>query len=261
MNIPMPERTWTAGCLQVRQYAGRDDLGRAAALDAAEAIRLKLKAQEAVRVVFAAAPSQNEFLDHLAEAEGIDWKRVTVFHMDEYIGLEPDAPQRFSHFLMTRLFQRVQPGAVHLIDPAAEAGEECRRYAALLEEAPLDLVCLGIGENGHIAFNDPPVADFQDPSTVKSVVLDEACRQQQVNDGCFGRLDQVPREALTLTVPALLSAERLLCMVPGTAKRNAVRDALEGPVSTACPASILRTHANSVLYLDRDSCPEAFRRE
>lgn len=256
-NAPSPERSWTAGRLRVRQYASRDEMGKAAASEAAEAIRQKLNTQEAVRIVFAAAPSQNEFLDALVREEGIDWGRITAFHMDEYIGLSPDAPQRFSHFLTTRLFSRVRPGRVHLLNGAAEAAQECARYAALLREAPLDIVCLGIGENGHIAFNDPPVADFNDPELVKQVKLDDWCREQQVHDGCFAKFEDVPEYAMTLTVPALMSAERLFCIVPGAAKRRAVQGTLEGPITTACPASILRTHADCRMYLDRDSSPAA----
>ncbi|MEK4355865.1 glucosamine-6-phosphate deaminase [Paenibacillus sp. FSL M7-1455] len=256
-TTPLAERAWTADRLHVRQYAGRDEMGKAAASEAAEAIRQKLNTQGTVRIVFAAAPSQNEFLEALAAAEGIDWARVTAFHMDEYIGLSTDAPQRFSHFLTTKLFSRVRPGKVHLLDSTAEPAQECARYAALLREAPLDIVCLGIGENGHIAFNDPPVADFNDPELVKQVKLDDWCRQQQVHDGCFAKFEDVPEYAMTLTVPALMSAERLFCIVPGAAKRRAVQGTLEGPITTACPASILRTHADCRMYLDRDSSPVA----
>ncbi|GIO32470.1 MULTISPECIES: glucosamine-6-phosphate deaminase [Paenibacillus] len=255
-TTPLAERAWTADRLRVRQYAGRDDMGKAAAAEAAEAIRQKLNTQGTVRIVFAAAPSQNEFLEALAAAEGIDWARVTAFHMDEYIGLSTDAPQRFSHFLTTKLFSRVRPGKVHLLDSTAEPAQECARYAALLREAPLDIVCLGIGENGHIAFNDPPVADFNDPELVKRVKLDDLCREQQVHDGCFAKFEDVPEYAMTLTVPALMSAGQLFCIVPGAAKRRAVRGTLEGPITTACPASILRTHADCRMYLDRDSSPD-----
>ncbi|MCJ8012029.1 glucosamine-6-phosphate deaminase [Paenibacillus sp. KQZ6P-2] len=249
------EKAWAKDRLLIQQYASRDELGRAAAEDVAEAMREKLKMQEAIRMVFAAAPSQNEFLHYLVRAEGIDWKRVTAFHMDEYIGLGAGAPQRFSHFLTMRLFNQVHPGTIHLIDGSAEPVEECKRYAALLQEAPLDMVCLGIGENGHIAFNDPPVADFEDPYIVKRAQLDDLCRQQQVHDGCFERLEDVPEHALTMTIPALVSAEKLFCIVPGAAKRNAVQGVLEGAISPSCPASILRTHANCQLYLDRESYP------
>jgi glucosamine-6-phosphate deaminase len=176
--------------------------------------------------------------------------------MDEYIGLAPDAPQLFSRFLSERLFDRVMPGQVHLIDGTAPSDAECERYGRLIAEAPIDIVCLGIGENGHIAFNDPPVADFRDPQMIKVVELDEACRRQQVNDGCFARLDDVPTHALTLTIPTLLSGAHLYCVVPGPTKRAAVRRTLDGPIATECPATILRTHADCTLFVDTDSYGE-----
>lgn len=204
-------------------------------------------------MVFAAAPSQNEFLEALVEDKDIDWSRITAFHMDEYIGLEEDAPQRFSQFLKERLFDLVKPGELHLIQSSNGAEEECRRYAELLNKAPIDIICLGIGENGHIAFNDPPVADFNDPHTMKPVELDDACRQQQVNDGCFPSFDDVPTHALTLTIPTMMSASHLFCIVPGTTKREAVMHTLNGPITTDCPASVLRNHPDCTLYVDTDS--------
>ena len=239
--------------LKVRVYATRRELGEAAGLAAAARLKALLAAQPVVRMIFAAAPSQNEFLETLAAADGIDWSRVVAFHMDDYIGLPEDAPQRFSRFLQERLFDRVRPGVVHLIDCSAPIEAECDRYGKLLREAPIDIVCLGIGENGHIAFNDPPVADFDDPATVKPVELDDACRTQQVNDGCFPSFDAVPTHALTLTIPALTNAAHLYCMVPGPTKRDAVKATLEGPISTACPASILRRHPDCTLFVDAAS--------
>lgn len=243
--------------LEVRVYKDRQAMGRHAGEEAADHIRHLLANQDQVRMIFAAAPSQNEFLQTLVQAEGIDWSRITAFHMDEYIGLPLDAPQRFSHFLTERLFDAVKPGTVHLIDCSASEEEECARYAKLLSEAPIDIVCLGIGENGHIAFNDPPVADFDDPALVKPVELDLICRQQQVNDGCFPTLDEVPKRALTLTIPALFSGKRLFCMVPGSTKRNAVHRTLNGPISTECPSTILRRHPNCTLYTDPDAYGDA----
>ncbi|AJY75161.1 glucosamine-6-phosphate deaminase [Paenibacillus beijingensis] len=251
--VSKPERSFNAEKLKVRVYSDRRTLGETAAIEAAEAIRSRLKEREGVRIVFAAAPSQNEFLEQLCREKGIDWKRVTAFHMDEYIGLPQQSPQRFSEFLKRSIFDRVNPGTVHLIDGAEEAEAECRRYAGLLQEAEIDFVFLGIGENGHLAFNDPPVADFADPYPVKPVLLDEACRRQQVNDGCFPDLDSVPTHALTLTIPMLLSASRLFCMVPGPTKKQAVLDTLTSPLSPACPATILRTHPDCTLYVDKDS--------
>ncbi|KAE8764824.1 glucosamine-6-phosphate deaminase [Georgenia thermotolerans] len=231
-------------------------MGAAAAADVAAELRARLARQPEVRMVFAAAPSQQEMLDRLVAAEGIDWRRVTAFHMDEYLGLAPEAPERFARWLDVALFGRVPFGAVHRLDPGGDPEGEAARYSALLAEAPLDVVCLGIGQNGHLAFNDPPVADLEDPLAVKVVDLDESCRRQQVDDGCFPSLDRVPRRAITLTIPRLLDAARLFCVVPGSAKRVAVRAALTEPVGPAHPATALRTHPDVTLYLDADSAPE-----
>ena len=232
-------------------FTTRQEMGVAAAKAAIDFLRQTLSKQEFVRVVFAAAPSQNEMLAALVEAEGIEWSRVDAFHMDEYIGLNADAPQRFARFLKERLFDRLPFRAVHLIEP--ETDEPVKRYEKLLRSAPIDLVCLGIGENGHLAFNDPPVANFDDPVWVKIVALDETCRQQQVNDGCFATMNDVPRQAITLTIPALLSGKRLICTVPGQTKRQAVYQTLNAPISPACPATILRNHAACTLFLDVQS--------
>jgi len=232
-------------------FATRQEMGVAAAAAAADFLRRTLSEQAAARVVFAAAPSQNEMLAALVEAEGIDWNRVEAFHMDEYLDLDSAALQRFARFLQDRLFDRLPFRAVHLIE--TDISEPVEHYEKLLKSAPIDLVCLGIGENGHLAFNDPPVADFADPVWVKAVELEEACRQQQVNDGCFATLDDVPRKAITLTIPALLSGRRLICTVPGSTKRHAVYKTLHDPVSTACPATVLRDHAGCTLFLDKES--------
>jgi len=237
--------------MQTQIFATRQEMGIAAAAVAADFLRRSLSEQETVRTVFAAAPSQNEMLTALIEAEGIDWNRIEAFHMDEYLGLDADAPQRFARFLNERLFDRLPFRAVHLIE--TNIAEPVEHYEKSLRAAPIDLVCLGIGENGHLAFNDPPVADFDDPVWVKIVELEQACRQQQVNDGCFATLDDVPRQAITLTIPALLSGRRLVCTVPGPTKRQAVFKTLNDPISTACPATILRNHTGCTLFLDKDS--------
>lgn len=241
--------------LDVRTFPTRLALGEAAAGDVAAALRAGLDRQRDVRMVFAAAPSQAEMLDALAVEPGLDWTRVTAFHMDEYLGLPPEAPERFGTWLTRHLFTRVPLGAVHLLGQEVDPERESARYAALLAAAPIDIVCLGIGVNGHLAFNDPPIADLDDPEAVKVVELDSVCRQQQVDDGCFPSVADVPTHAITLTVPRLLDAGRLFCVVPGAAKRDAVRAALEGPVAPSCPASALRTHPDCRLYLDRDSAP------
>ncbi|XBS68861.1 6-phosphogluconolactonase [Acerihabitans sp. KWT182] len=258
MPLPLPLPLLTRRCerLTVEVFADRAALGSYAAAAAADYLRRCLAGQERVRIIFAAAPSQNEFLAALAQAEGIDWSRVTAFHMDEYIGLPSDSKQRFSHYLNQHLFQLVRPGTVHLIPAWEDTQRICRHYERLLRQAPVDMVFLGIGENGHLAFNDPPVVDFQDPAMMKTVALDPVCRQQQVNDGCFPALDAVPTHALTLTIPALMAAGRLFCMVPGAQKRLAVAALLGQPISTRWPATILRTHAACTLYTDQDAFGE-----
>lgn len=236
-------------------FLSRSAMAEVAANDIAAALRACLAAQPAVRMIFAAAPSQQEMLENLVAAPDIDWSRVTAFHMDEYVGLAPAAPQRFANWLDERLFSRVPFHASHRIDPGADPVAAAAHYAALLAAAPIDIICLGIGVNGHLAFNDPPVADFNDPLDVKQVELDDICRQQQVDDACFERLADVPLMAVTLTIPRLLQAQQLFCIVPGAAKREAVRQALDGPIAISCPASILRTHPDCTLYLDADSDP------
>ncbi|WP_367716032.1 6-phosphogluconolactonase [Nitratireductor sp. GISD-1A_MAKvit] len=243
--------------MKVLTFADRAGMGAAAASDIAHALRERLARQEGVRVIFASAPSQTSMIEQLRAMPGIDWSRVTAFHMDEFIGLAPDAPQRFGHWLDLHIFNALPLAAAHRIDPGADPEAEARRYAALLNEAPIDFVCLGIGVNGHIAFNDPPIADFEDALDVKLVELDAVCRQQQYDDGGFDSLEAVPRTALSLTIPRLLRADRLFCIVPGAHKRDAVHGALHGPLSTACPASILRGHGNCTLYLDKEADPDA----
>ena len=240
--------------LQVKTFQTRKQMGRAAGQAAAKAIAKTIAHQGTARVIFAAAPSQNETLASLIADTSVDWSKVTAFHMDEYIGLSEDAPQRFSHYLKERVFDRLPLAAVHLLGMQPPESD-CEYYANLLAEKPIDVVCLGIGENGHIAFNDPPVADFNDPQLVKIVTLDVPCRQQQVNDGCFPNIDAVPKTALTLTIPALMSGKSLICSVPGPTKRDAVRATLHDEISTCCPATILRSHENCTLYLDAESYP------
>ncbi len=240
--------------LLVNIHNDRDSLGKAAADFVEETLLNALREKGRVRVVFAAAPSQNEMLKHLVSRKTIPWQRIVAFHMDEYLGLPSDAPQLFSRYLTEHLFSRVPFYRVHILDSqAGDVEMECNRYAELLREAEIDLVCMGIGENGHIAFNDPAVADFNDPKIVKVVELDEGCRRQQVNDGCFSTFNDVPRCAITLTIPTLMSAKALSVVVPGAFKAEAVRQALEGEISTTCPASVLRTHQYVRLFIDTHS--------
>lgn len=228
-------------------------MGAAAGMDVEEKIIELLRDKDEIRMIFAAAPSQNEMLEYLASSSVIDWSRVIAFHMDEYIGLNGKSGQLFSVYLSERLFDKVNFKRVHIIKANADYAEEAERYSRLVSEAPIDIICLGIGENGHIAFNDPPVADFNDPLVVKKVRLDRSCRLQQVNEGCFATLDEVPEKALTLTIPVIFNAKYLFCVVPGKSKHDAVKKTIYGPVSTSCPASVLQQHHHCRFYFDADS--------
>jgi glucosamine-6-phosphate deaminase len=251
VSDPNPVRQLTVGKLQVMVFKNRSELGISSATDVANRVSSLLSSQKTVRIVFAAAPSQNEFLASLATYTQIDWTRVEAFHMDEYIGLANSAPQSFARFLYEHLFSRLPFGRIEYINGAAsDAQAECQRYSELLAEKPIDITCAGIGENGHMAFNDPPVADFNDPLAIKMVEMDQVCRQQQVHDGAFANLDAVPHWAITLTMPTLMSARDLYCMVPGPTKTLAVQHTLQDEITTACPATIMRQHPAATLYLD-----------
>jgi glucosamine-6-phosphate deaminase len=251
----MKPATRSVDRLEVESLPDRAAMAAAAARAIADEMRARLAARDRVRMVFGAAPSQADTLDALAASPDIDWTRVTAFHMDDYVGLPPDAPQRFSNWLDAHLFSRVPFRTVHRMAAKGDPETIARDYAALLDVAPIDIVVLGIGVNGHIAFNDPP-ADLDDPLDVRVVELDLTCRQQQVDDGAFATVADVPPKAVTLTVPRMLRAEKLFCIVPTAAKRDAVRATLHGPVTGDCPASALRTHPACTLYLEPASDPD-----
>jgi len=237
----------------VRIFNDRESMGRAAADDAGDYMRKLLRAKDEINCIFAAAPSQNEFLKYLA-MQDIEWSRVNAFHMDEYIGLKKGDERLFASFLKERIFDRVQFKKVFYMEiNEACVDESIGKYEKLLEKYPVDIVFMGIGENGHIAFNDPHVADFGDEKTIKVVDLDEKCRIQQVHDGCFHSLEEVPEYAVTLTIPALMKARKIFCIVPSDTKAEAVKQAVLGEVAEKCPASILRKHGDAALYLDRES--------
>jgi glucosamine-6-phosphate deaminase len=260
MNRPAPQPILEleVDSLKVRVFEDRSQAGRAAGRDVARAIAERQAAADRANVIFAAAPSQNEVLAALVANTSINWDRVVGFHMDEYLGLTADHPASFRRYLQEHLFRIIgmPPERLRLI-PGERVDRilaTCLEYEQLLKDEPTDIVCAGIGENGHIAFNDPPVADFHDPVLVKVVRLDHACRVQQVNDAsCFREIDDVPTHAFTLTVPALLRASFLAVVVPGPRKANAVLATLKGPIGEACPATALRNHPGANLYLDRDS--------
>jgi len=242
------------GAMRVRVLPDADTLGVSAAEHAADALRNAIAARGRARAMFATGNSQIPFLEALVRDATVDWTRVVGFHMDEYVGIAADHPASFRRYLRERLVERVPLAAFHFVrGDAPDPDAESARYADLLREQPLDLCCLGIGENGHLAFNDPPVADFADPLDVKVVELDDECRRQQVGEGHFPDVAAVPTHAITVTIPALLRAATVLAIVPEARKRDPVRRALEGPVTTSCPASILRQHAHVTLYLDADS--------
>ena len=246
--------TFIVDAMTVRVHDTDADLASEAAAEAAQTIGAAISDRGVAHVMFATGNSQLGFLAALTARGDVDWDRLVGYHMDEYRGVPAEHPASFRRYLRERIVDRVHPRAFHFIaGDASDPEAECRRYAALLEAHPLDLCCLGIGENGHLAFNDPPVADFEDPRDVKVVALDEACRRQQVGEGHFATMADVPVEAITVTIPALLRAGRVLANVPEARKRDPVRVALTGPVSTACPASILRTRPNVTLHLDRGS--------
>ena len=247
-------RSFKKDSLEVRIYSSRTEMGNAAGADIKAKIAELLKEKEEINMIFAAAPSQNEVLYALATDKDIEWNRVNAYHMDEYIGLDKDAPQGFGNFLRRAIFDIAPFKTVNCIDSTATDPEaEAERYGALLAANPTDIVVMGIGENGHIAFNDPPVANFKDERIVKPVELDQICRNQQVNDGCFKSIDDVPTHALTLTVPTLVKAPWLFCIVPAPTKANAVYNTINGEIGEACPATILRTQENAILYLEPDS--------
>ena len=246
-------RTVTKDRLETRIYPNRTIMGGAAAADIAACIHELLSEKDTINMIFAAAPSQNEVLAALVADKTIPWERINAFHMDEYVGLSPDAPQRFANFLKAAIFDKVPFRSVNLLDGNVAPEVECARYSALLTENPVDIVCMGIGENGHIAFNDPHVADFNDPNLVKVVDLDETCRMQQVHDGCFAKIEDVPTHALTLTVPALAAGKYQFCVVPAATKAWAVRETINSKIGEHCPATILRRLKNAVMYVDEDS--------
>lgn len=239
--------------VSVRVFDQRDEMGAAAAKDAAARIRAIIEKKGMANLVFAAAPSQDDLLSCLLK-EDIDWTKVRAFHQDEYVGISESEPAGFGNYLRRNIYDHVNMGETYyLLCDAGKAEEKCREYEELLKKYPPDLIFLGIGENGHLAFNDPSVADFNDPEMIKIVELEQVCRQQQVNDGCFKALEDVPKEAMTMTMSLIQAIPEAICCVPTNRKADAVKKALEGPIDESCPSSILRRHPNAVLYLDRDS--------
>ena len=236
----------------IRVFEGRDSLGKSAAEQAASAIRRAIEEKGAARIIGASAASQFEFLDDLVRAPGIDWKKVDLFHLDEYIGLPITHPASFCKFLQDRLISKTGIVNYHFLDGEKDPAEVISETNKAISAAPVDVAFVGVGENGHLAFNDPP-ADFetQDPYIV--VTLDQACRQQQVGEGWFPTIDEVPKQAISMSVKQVLKSKEILAVVPGPKKAHAIKVCFDGPISSMAPSSILRTHPNATIYLDRDS--------
>lgn len=236
--------------LRIKIFENSDALGKVASMSVAQKLNEVIGKNGHANLILATGASQFSFLEHLRK-ETIDWEKITVFHLDEYLGIPESHPASFRKYLKERILEKVQAGQVHYLEgDASDVIAEASRYEALLKNHPIDLACIGIGENGHIAFNDPPVADFNDPRLVKVVVLDQACRLQQLGEGWFPSLEEVPTHALSLTIPAIMSCATISCVVPDERKARAVYETVRGEISTACPASILRRHPDAVLYLD-----------
>ncbi len=245
------QRSFIKDKLNIRIYDSAASMGRAAAVLVADKLQKAINEKGQANLILATGASQFTFLDALKTDPRVSWSRITVFHLDEYKGMSDQHPASFRKYLRERILEQVKPAAVHyLVGDAKDIDAEALRYEKLLKAHPIDVACIGIGENGHIAFNDPPVADFNDPRLVKVVELDDACRRQQLGEGWFLSLDAVPTHALSLTVPAIMRCKTISCVVPDARKADAVYQTVHGPISTNCPASILRTHPDAILFLD-----------
>lgn len=238
----------------VEVYPSKAEAGKAAALRASAILKAAISKEGRARLILATGNSQEDLVAALVEVRDLDWSRLEVFHMDEYVNLPDTHRGCLKRWMNTHFVEVVHPGIVHYLDGnAPDLDAECRRYEQALRTAPITLCMLGIGENGHIAFNDPHVADFDDPMAIKRVSLDERCRKQQAGEGHFPDFASVPAEALTLTCPMLMNSKNLICCVPEIRKAEAVKNALEGPVTTRSPGSVVRTHPHATIYLDTDS--------
>lgn len=261
LNMPTPSsspiKTFAVDALSVRVYNSSTELAQDAALLAQNYLQSLITQNGSASVILATGNSPIQFLENLTGLGGVDWSRVTFFHLDEYLGINANHPASFRRYLRDRVEQQVNPLQFHYIEgDALEPLAECDRYTQLLNAQPIDLCCLGIGENGHLAYNEPSVANFNDPHSVKLVKLDESTRQHQVEGGDFPYLEAVPQYAFTLTLPMICSAKKILCLVPSEPKRLAVYQMLQGEVSPQFPASVLRTQAQATLFLDVDSARE-----
>lgn len=248
------KNSFRVDALQVQVYNSEVELAQDVAGIVQKHLQYTLEQKDTTALLLATGNSQMKFLDALIALGGVDWLRITCFHLDEYLGISADNSASFRRYLRERVEMRVSPKEFHYIEgDAMQPLAECDRYTKLLQAQPIDLCCLGIGENGHLAFNDPAVADFNDPFTLKLVKLDAINRQQQVNTGYFSSLESVPQYAFTVTLPMICSAKKIICLAPGKRKAKIVKQMLEGDITTDCPASILRTQQQATLFLDVDS--------
>ncbi|NLB27138.1 MAG: glucosamine-6-phosphate deaminase [Bacteroidales bacterium] len=239
--------------LKVKVYNETDEMGLAAAVFVADKLKAAIAEKGSANLILATGASQFAFIKNF-QKQDVEWGKITVFHLDEYKGLPETHPASFRKYLKERILNIVKPKEVHYLEgDAADTDAEVKRYEELLKNHPVDVACIGIGENGHIAFNDPPVADFNDPYLVKVVELDDDCRKQQLGEGWFPTFDDVPTHALSLTITAIMNCKTISCVVPDERKAKAVYNTLNLEISTACPATILRNHPDTVLFLDKTS--------
>ncbi len=257
INRSTPVKTFRIDAMSVYVHNSTSELANDVALYAHRYLQERLAQQGTAAVVLATGNSQIQFLEALIALGGVDWSKITLFHLDEYLGIDANHVGSFRHYLRQRVENLVNPRQFHYIEgDTNEPLAECVRYTQLLKAQPIDLCCLGLGENGHLAFNEPSVADFNDSESVKLVKLEQSTRQQQVDGGYFPNLEAVPQYAFTLTIPMICSAKRIFCLVQGEHKASAVKSMLKGAIDTKCPASVLRTQANTMLFLDSDSAKE-----
>lgn len=253
MELDKMIKELNVGTLKAKVYTDEVSAGKASAQFVAERINKAIKSRGHANLVLATGASQFAFIEAIKKID-IDWDKITVFHLDEYKGLPETHPASFRKYLKERILNEVKPGKVHLINGDADnLEEEIQNYETLLKNHPIDVACIGIGENGHIAFNDPGVADFNDPKLVKVVQLDNVCRNQQLGEGWFKSIEDVPKEAISLTIPAVMSSKTISCLCPNERKAQAVYDTFSAPITEDSPSTILRTHPETFLFLDQES--------
>ena len=252
--LPQPQKTLQVDALSIRLHSNETELALDAAQLARNCLQSVLKKQGSAAIILATGNSQIKFLEYLVTFPDIDWSKVTIFHLDEFLGIDAEHPGSFRRYLRERVESQVKPFQFHyIVGDTLQPLNECLRYTKLLQTQTIDLCCLGVGENGHLAFNEPSVANFNDPHSIKLVKLDESTRLAQLNGGYFTTLAEVPKYAITLTIPMICTADKILCLAPGKRKSPVVKTLLQEEISEVFPASILRKQAHAPLFLDVDS--------